>query len=834
MIKSVNSERRESDVEPKDETFNIFINNVDSFHGKYILSCLYKQGFEEMKVENPETTEEMPPTDAVSDEETNYDDSPSTENVSVEEIEDNENIANVFNFDEFSAKSKGAQTVSKYKIFGSLSKVMSEKPDELFEVISEGHEQFKNVITQCDCVIYDISLDESQINKALSTLTFIEQEVERRKGTSTKQSTQSVLFILISTAMTWALTPRMDAGDLSPLPFTESDFHKRKPHPNYKEHYDCEREVIQKGRRFRGRLRTFVICSGITYGHEEKILSFLFKRAWANNEYLPIFGNGTNVIPLIHVADLAKVVSSLVDHPGIVTKIHYILAVEQTPTSIKFVVKYISRALGSGKIQYVPLEEAFLYSDITTFKFDHITADIMMEPEFIIETLNIDWSSEMNLVENIEDIVDEFKVARNLHPLKILIHGPPCCGKTKLAHLLAQKYNLRYISVKSILDSMENQLAACAKTSQYSSIGKSEHAKSRTSVYKERSRLSVIYSDKLKEIEGTEELFERDEEDSEEESYHRAVNEENRKLIPKDYFESPMGLRVSDEQIILLLRREMWLNCSQNQGYVLDGFPKTLRQAIELFKCDNHKFSLSSNDTSRSALRNDMRLIPNYIISLDASDHFLFDRISKAPENAIQNTHYNERDMIRRLIHFREHNSFDTGVCTYFQDCDTDVVEINVSEFPSEDMACILYICSKILGPPRGFGLTSQESEELATAKDYQEKLGKEREELEEKLKRKMDETILDEKMKHIIMKNHLENIRENRVLGPKIEKFRQFMAKKILPIVSEAIMVLVGANPEDPVDFLAEYLFKYNPNGKMFNPMYTRDGEILINEENH
>lgn len=49
-----------------------------------------------------------------------------------------------------------------------------------------------------------------------------------------------------------------------------------------------------------------MICSGITYGGEEEDLTFLFKLAWYNEKYLPIFQPGKNVVPLIHVRDLIK------------------------------------------------------------------------------------------------------------------------------------------------------------------------------------------------------------------------------------------------------------------------------------------------------------------------------------------------------------------------------------------------------------------------------------------------------------------------------------------------------------------------------------------------
>jgi len=113
-------------------------------------------------------------------------------------------------------------------------------------------------------------------------------------------------FILISTIMTWAHTKPLDPADPD-LPFTEADYRKRKPHPNYKEHLRCEREVtlVKKIANLRSKLRTLVICCGITYGEKEGLLHYLFKMAWQNAPFLPVFGKGRNKIPLLHVRDLA-------------------------------------------------------------------------------------------------------------------------------------------------------------------------------------------------------------------------------------------------------------------------------------------------------------------------------------------------------------------------------------------------------------------------------------------------------------------------------------------------------------------------------------------------
>lgn len=46
-------------------------------------------------------------------------------------------------------------------------------------------------------------------------------------------------------------------------------------------------------------------------------------------------------------------------------KKQYILAVEQTPSKLKQIVKALSKTMGSGKVKDVVAEEAFLYKEIT-------------------------------------------------------------------------------------------------------------------------------------------------------------------------------------------------------------------------------------------------------------------------------------------------------------------------------------------------------------------------------------------------------------------------------------------------------------------------------------
>lgn len=63
-------------------------------------------------------------------------------------------------------------------------------------------------------------------------------------------------------------------------------------------------------------VKVYVICSGITYGQGEDVFYELFKAAWLQEpKELPYIGEGLNIVPTIHVADLAKFVIKVAQSP---------------------------------------------------------------------------------------------------------------------------------------------------------------------------------------------------------------------------------------------------------------------------------------------------------------------------------------------------------------------------------------------------------------------------------------------------------------------------------------------------------------------------------------
>lgn len=72
----------------------------------------------------------------------------------------------------------------------------------------------------------------------------------------------------------------------------------------------------------------YILCAGMLYGQGEIALYEHFKAAWLQSpSSLPVIGNGENLVPTIHVLDLATLVCRVVNK---LPKVNYILAIDKT------------------------------------------------------------------------------------------------------------------------------------------------------------------------------------------------------------------------------------------------------------------------------------------------------------------------------------------------------------------------------------------------------------------------------------------------------------------------------------------------------------------------
>ena len=124
------------------------------------------------------------------------------------------------------------------------------------------------------------------------------------------------------------------------VPFTEEDYRRRKPHPNFKGHISAEKLVIKLGKTNKSKLVTYVVAAGLTYGHGEDIFHYLFKAAWlGETEALQCFGSGNNVLPTIHIRDLANVLVNIADQKP---RVRYLLVVDDASSTLEDIVHVCS------------------------------------------------------------------------------------------------------------------------------------------------------------------------------------------------------------------------------------------------------------------------------------------------------------------------------------------------------------------------------------------------------------------------------------------------------------------------------------------------------------
>ena len=100
------------------------------------------------------------------------------------------------------------------------------------------------------------------------------------------------------------------------------------------------------------KLKVHVLCSGIRYGNGEVFFREFFKTAWLQSSNLQYCKEGNNLLPTIHVVDLARLVRRVVQdkpaHP-------YIFAIDRsTKPTLKRIFQAISSGIGNGNIETVP------------------------------------------------------------------------------------------------------------------------------------------------------------------------------------------------------------------------------------------------------------------------------------------------------------------------------------------------------------------------------------------------------------------------------------------------------------------------------------------------
>ncbi|XP_004681642.1 PREDICTED: adenylate kinase 7 [Condylura cristata] len=699
----------------------VFINLLDSYSsgniGKFLSNCVVGASLEEITEEEEEEDENKPIV-------------PDASSVKLKE--------GTFQIVGTVSQAENAQTKFAVETYHAIS-----REDLLLRLL------------ECDVIIYNITENPQQVEEAVWAVSALSEEISRFE--------KRKVFILVSTVMTWARSKPLDPED-SEVPFTEEDYRRRKNHPNFLDHINAEKMVLKFGKNVR-KFATYVVAAGLQYGMEGGILHSFFKIAWLGEvPALPVFGDGTNVIPAIHVLDLAGVVQNIIDH---VPKPHYLVAVDESVLTLEDIVKCISKSTGPGKIQKVPKENAFLTKDLTQESLDHLLVSLRMEALYVKENFNIRWTAQSGFVENINSILKEYKQSRGLLPIKICILGPPAVGKTSIAEALCKHYKLHHIKLKDV-------------------------------VSEAIARLEAIVAPK-----------EGEEEEVEEEEEEENVDEAQELLEGvKESMEQNSG-RLEDQYITRFIKEKLKSMPCRNQGYILDGYPKTYDQAKDLFSQDDEE---EEEEIRGKGFPFDKVIIPEFICALDASDEFLKERVMNLPESVVAGTHYSQDRFLRSLSNYREINTDDETVLNYFDELEIHPVQIDVGKLEDAQNRLAIKQLIKEIGEPRNYGLTDEEKAE-EERQAAEERLAREAA-VEAERERKEASELAERLARWEEWNKQLEEVKreERELLEAQSVPLRNYLMTYVMPTLMRGLSECCKVRPDDPVDFLAEYLFKNNP----------------------
>ncbi|XP_046688871.1 adenylate kinase 7-like [Homalodisca vitripennis] len=229
---------------------------------------------------------------------------------------------------------------------------------EFTEIINASRENLSFIkdVAKCGVIIYNILDDSEQAVEAswvLNSLSYFMQEL-KEDGEISKFTPP--LFILLSTFMTWSLSKSLHPK-IPDLPFSEKDYRKRTPHPNYQMHYELEEEVIRV--KSSGEIDAVILTCGIPYGHEESVFSYFFETAVNCNVDVPVYyGSGQNFFPVIHVENIGEIVREVIKKSEKIT-LPFLFAKDPISFYKKDVIKAITRGFGAECYKIMPEEFSF-------------------------------------------------------------------------------------------------------------------------------------------------------------------------------------------------------------------------------------------------------------------------------------------------------------------------------------------------------------------------------------------------------------------------------------------------------------------------------------------
>ena len=453
------------------------------------------------------------------------------------------------------------------------------------------------------------------------------------------------------------------------------------------------------------------------------------------------------VLPTIHVTDLCNVVVKLLQGDSK----PYLLAVdspvnEEQPQTFAAIVQALSTELGTGEVLAAPpREEVLLTAD---YEFFQVGAAIGDAPGLKLQAsgvndMGIEWRSQEGLLANMGKVVQEFRSARGLQPLRLLVHGNDVLAKAELASAIAEEYKLPYVSAPAALDSAaskDDELGAEVKAAQAAGA------------------------------------------------------------VPDDVTAKVLGAILGT-------------TACRNQGYVLQGFPTNITQASLLFpgkatEADGEEPPAEEELAEGGEATKLLSAAPEFVITLEASEAVITEKMLAMAEPLMSET-----ALAEFLTAYAENNAEDSPTSVLALPALAEVEQLGPLEVGAATTVSTLLSKSRVyLGQPRNYGPSD---EEIAAKKALEDAEAKRKADAEAAAAAEREKAEIEERKRreqHESRRSAEVQQQEHELLEVRSIPLRNYLMQNVIPTLTEGLIEVCKLKPEDPVDYLAEYLFKNNP----------------------
>ena len=539
-----------------------------------------------------------------------------------------------------------------------------------------------------------------------------------------------------------------------------------------------------------------IVAPGVVYGEGEDLLLPLLRAAWMG-EALPLVGKGDNAVPAIHVKDLCTFLLTVIASPPDAS---YLYASEPASTTQADLVTAISTRLGTGSVEGVDLATASLSSTTPAPLLAALTADVRLDSE-TLRSAEMEWSAKDGFVASVGRVVEEFVRTRRAEPVRVWVTGPPCSGKSRWSRAIAARYHLPVLSISELIEDARTR-------------GDDVTAEIDAELKDAEDKAAALAKDAAKKP-----------------SAKRATVTGKVDAVA----EAPRAL-LSVAVLTKLVKRRMAESQVRNQGYVLDGYPRTKEEAEALFveaaptaeeaeaetteadEPTEEKEAAAEGEgaadavpaeAAAAAIRLNTATAPASIIAIQASEAFAGSWLQRLSYAELQPGHNDEEGLKRRWSHWEQTQKSGQSAVELLASC-VDVLELSEAVVQGEDRAWQLLLVYLTKGGKReNFHPTPAEAKAEAEARLAEEARQHAEEEQMEVERAAAEQRRAAEKAAAEEERRRRVSAEEAALVEAASAPLRAYLLQHVMPVLMDGLMEVVHTQPEDPVDFLAEWLYR-------------------------